>query len=118
NPGKRALAAATLRIAIWKAEIPPQSLRKNTGGECHVSPGNPPNSARSKNLRRDVPSRSADRQHVGIAHCPDVEGQVGVISRQQMPRYSKHCCEELAFQVKPRPVCRIEPTEDQFMGGK
>src|SRR5437764_14163456 len=97
NHSKRSIGTTTLGCAIWKAEIPPQALRKNTGGECHVSPGNPPNSARSKNLRRDVPSRSADRQNVGIAHGPDVEGQVGVISRQQMPRYSKHRCEELAF---------------------
>src|SRR5438477_12377134 len=97
NDSKCSVATATLGSAVRKSEFSSQSLRKHTSSQTHVSPGNPPNPTRSKNLRRDVPSRSADRQHVGIAHCPDVEGQVGVIGRQQMPRYSKHRCEELAF---------------------
>src|SRR5438270_7297858 len=97
NDSKCSVAAATLGSAVRTSEFFPQSFRKHTGSQSHVGSGNAPNSARSKNLRRDVPSHSADRQNVGIAHCPDVEGQVGVISGQQMPRYSKHRCEELAF---------------------
>src|ERR1051326_7167218 len=78
NDSKCSVATATLGRAVRKSEFSQQSLRKHHSSQPPVSPGNPPNSDRSKNLGRDVPSRSADRQDVGIAHCPDVEGQVGV----------------------------------------
>src|SRR5438105_12754936 len=109
NESKCSVATATLGSAVRKSEFSSQSLGKHTGSQTHVSPGNAPNPARSKNLRRDVPGRSADRQDVGIAHCPDVGGQVGMISGQQMPRYPKHRCEELALRVQPRSACGIEP---------
>src|SRR5436190_9480053 len=118
NDSKCSVATTTLGSAVGKPKFSSQSLGKHASSQTHVSPGNAPNPARSKNLRRDVPGRSADRQDVGIEHCPDVEGQVGVIGGQKMSWYSKHCCEELALRVQPRSVCRIEPTEDQFMGGK
>src|SRR5262249_49182379 len=76
---KRSFAMTTLGSAKREPKFSSQSLGQHTSSQSHVSPGNAPNPALSKNLRRDVPSRSADRQDIGIAHCPDIEGQAGVI---------------------------------------
>src|SRR5690348_7003987 len=82
NDRKCSVATTTLGSAVRKFEFSPQSLGKHTSSQRHVSPGNAPNPARSKNLHRDVLGRSADRQDVGIAHGPDVERQVGVMRGQ------------------------------------
>src|SRR5204863_8444612 len=80
NDRKCSVATTTLGSAVRKSEFSPQSLGKHTSCQRHVSPGDAPNPARSKNLRGDVPGRSADCQDVRIAHCLDVESQAGVIS--------------------------------------
>ena len=98
NESYRALALATLGIAVVKPEISAQSLGKHAGGQGYVGSWNPkPHRSRRENLCRDVSCRSADRQDVGLVHRLHVHPQAGGVGGQQVRWYSKHPCKDLVF---------------------